>query len=87
MSQFGIAADPALDSAWQDVTIADDALGAASNVRGTVSYATSGVNARTTQLFINTADNSYLDDYDGYGFMPIGEVVSGMDVVDAFYDG
>lgn len=46
--------------------------------RGTVSYAMTGPDARTTQLFVNLADNSRLD---AEGFAPVG-VVEGMDVVD-----
>ena len=47
-------------------------------------FATAGPNTRTTQLFINFADNSRLD---GMGFAPFGNVVDGMDVVDKIYPG
>ena len=43
-----------------------------------------GPNARTTQLFVNLADNSRLD---AEGFAPVGVVVEGMDVVDRLYAG
>ena len=36
-----------------------------SNLRGWMTYATAGPNTRTTQLYINYANNSYLD-ADGY---------------------
>jgi peptidyl-prolyl cis-trans isomerase A (cyclophilin A) len=41
-------------------------------------------NSRTTKMFINYRDNSNLD---GMGFAPFGEVVAGMDVLDALHTG
>ena len=41
-----------------------------------------GPHTRTTQIYINTADNARLD---AEGFAPIGRVVDGMEIVDAFY--
>jgi homoserine O-acetyltransferase len=55
-----------------------------SNVRGTLDYAMTGPGTRSTQIYINLADNSRLD---AQGFAPIGRVVSGMDVVDRLYAG
>jgi len=50
-----------------------------------MSYAaTSQPNSRTTQIYINYADNSYLDDS---GFAPFAQVTSGMDIVDRIYSG
>lgn len=79
MVQFGIAADPIVTQKWRDRAIIDDKV-TFSNKRGTISFATSGPNSRSTQLFINVADNAYLDKE---GFAPIGRVVRGMEVVDA----
>ena len=83
MAQFGINGNPNLSAVWRDANIKDDPV-KQSNTRGTVTFATSGPNSRTTQVFINFGDNAGLD---GQGFSPFGKVVSGMDVVDALYGG
>jgi peptidyl-prolyl cis-trans isomerase A (cyclophilin A) len=83
MVQFGISGDPKVSAVWQDANIKDDPT-KQSNQRGFVTFATAGPNTRTTQVFINFADNAGLDDR---GFAPFGQVISGMDVVDALYSG
>ena len=83
MAQFGMNGDPKVNDKWRKKTIDDDKA-QESNTRGRITFATSGPDSRTTQLFINFGDNSFLD---GQGFAPFGEVVEGMDVVDALYDG
>ncbi len=77
--QFGIHGSPLVNDVWREARIQDD-VGVESNVRGTLTFATSGRNSRTTQLFINIADNPRLD---SMGFAPIGKIVSGMEVVDS----
>lgn len=85
VAQFGISGDPAISSAWRDRRIADDRV-RQGNTRGRLSYASSGANTRTVQLFINLADNPRLDSTAAGGYPPIGEVVAGMDVVDSLYN-
>lgn len=84
-AQFGIAGDPALAQAWRTRTIPDDPWAGHSNVRGTIAFAFKDPNGRTTQVFINLKDNSATHDKEP--FVVFGEVVKGMDVVDALYDG
>jgi len=79
--QFGIAGEPTIASAWRNQRMPDDPR-RQSNTRGLISYAMTGPDTRTTQVFINLADNLRLD---AEGFAPIGRVVEGMDVVDALY--
>ena len=79
MCQFGIHGDPAISAKWREASIPDDPV-KGSNTRGMITFAKAGPNSRTTQLFINFADNSA--SLDGQGFPPFGKVVEGMDVVD-----
>ncbi|HET7584326.1 MAG TPA: peptidylprolyl isomerase [Gemmatimonadaceae bacterium] len=81
--QFGLAGDPAVTALWKDRRIADDPV-REHNTRGTIAYAMTGPNTRTTQLFISLRDNTRLD---AQGFAPIGRVVDGMEVVDSLYGG
>lgn len=83
IAQFGIAGDPRVARVWADRSFADDAP-VAPDVRGSVAFAMTGPNARTTQVFINLADNRRLD---AQGFAPFGRVVEGMAVVDSLYAG
>ena len=78
MCQFGIPGDPAVAAKWRQANITDDPV-KGSNTRGAITFATAGPGTRTTQLFINFADNANLD---GMGFSPFGKVSEGMDVVD-----
>lgn len=79
--QFGLSANPAVNKVWVNAKIKDDPV-VQSNKRGNLVFATAGPNTRTTQLFINYADNTRLD---GMGFASFGTVVEGMDVVDKIY--
>ncbi len=81
MAQFGIHGEARVNEAWENSEFGDDPV-RQSNMRGYVSFATAGPNTRTTQLFINFADNTNLD---RMGFSPFAKVVEGMDVVDSLY--
>jgi peptidyl-prolyl cis-trans isomerase A (cyclophilin A) len=78
MVQFGIHGDPAIQKNWANANIQDDPK-SQSNKKGFVTFATRGPNTRTTQVFVNFKDNSFLD---GQGFTPFGQVVSGMEIVE-----
>jgi len=86
VAQFGMSGEPKKTEEWQQRCIADEPV-QHTNSRGTVSFARGGPNTRSVQLFVNLADNPVLDNLSGFGFPPIGEVVSGMDVVDSLYSG
>ena len=82
-AQFGIPGTPSVARIWRNQTFPDDPV-RAHNVRGSFAFAMTGPNARTTQIYINTGDQSRLDEM---GFTPFGNVSEGMDVVDHLYSG
>ncbi len=81
--QFGIPADPEVARTWRSARIKDDPV-TQSNSRGMVTFATAGPGTRTTQVFINLADNANLD---SMGFAPFGRISEGMDVVGNLHSG
>ena len=81
--QWGINGNPEKQRLWRELRIPDDPV-KETNARGTITFATSGPNSRTTQVFVNLRDNARLDQS---GFAPCGRVVSGMEVIDSFYSG
>lgn len=83
IAQFGIPGDPSVAAVWKEQAVPDDPV-RKSNTRGTIAYAMTGPDTRTTQLYINLSDNSRLDKD---GFAPIGRIVEGMDVADQIYSG
>jgi len=83
IAQFGVHRDFKVHDVWRTFFIPDDPR-QQKNLRGTLSFAQSGPSTRATEVFINVADNTVLDDQ---GFVPFGKVVEGMDVVDKFYAG
>jgi peptidyl-prolyl cis-trans isomerase A (cyclophilin A) len=77
--QWGINGDPDVNKRWNTISIPDDPP-KVSNKVGTVVFAKSSEpNSRTTQIFINLADNS--GSLDPQGFTPFGEVIQGMESV------
>jgi len=83
VAQFGINGDPNIQKTYKIQKLIDDPV-KQSNLQSTVTFAMSGPNTRTTQIFVNTNNNSYLDED---GFAPVAQVTSGMDVVKRFYSG
>ena len=82
-AQFGIAGDPVVAQRWRNASFPDDPV-RAGNIRGAFAFAMTGPDTRTTQIYINTGDQSRLD---AEGFAPFGKVIEGMDVVDQLYSG
>jgi peptidyl-prolyl cis-trans isomerase A (cyclophilin A) len=81
--QWGINGDPKVAKSWDSLTIKDDPA-KVSNKTGTITFATSGSDSRTTQVFVNLNNNTMLD---SQGFSPFGEVAEGMSVVQSLYAG
>ena len=79
--QFGINGDPQINRLWSTTNLQDDPV-KQKNVKGTLTYATTGANGRATQLFFNLRDNRFLDKQ---GFEPIGRVTAGISVVEILY--
>jgi len=79
--QFGISGDPAVSRVWKNKSIRDDPV-IYGNKKGTIAFATAGPNTRTTQLFINFVDNSFLDPQ---GFAAFGIIDTGFDVALKIY--
>src|SRR5215831_74028 len=87
MAQFGMSGTPAVQKVWGAPAqqLKDDPV-KQSNKRGYITFANAGPNSRSTQVFINMVDNTFLDP-EGMHFAPFGQVVEGMEVVDMLYTG
>jgi len=84
--QFGMAPDPKIGAVWENATVKDDPmLPTVHNTKGTLVFATSGPNTRTTQLFVNLNDNTR--SLDSQHFSPFGEVIEGYDIASTVYSG
>ena len=78
---------PELSPKSTDAPIKNEAPNGLKNLRGTIAMARTGIiDSATSQFFINTKDNAFLDHRDtstqGYGYAVFGKVVGGMEVVD-----
>ena len=83
VAQFGISSDKRLNRKYAYNEIEDDPpLLYARNEMGTLSFATSGENSRTTQIFVNLSDNYSLD---SQGFTPFATIQDGWDVIQRLY--
>lgn len=79
--QFGIAADPRMTKKW-DKPIKDDEV-RQTNRTGSLAFATSGPETRTSQVFINLRSNQSLD---SQGFAPFAQIIEGMEVIEKIND-
>ncbi|HJL42134.1 MAG TPA: peptidylprolyl isomerase [Myxococcales bacterium LLY-WYZ-16_1] len=70
VAQVGLHPDPAVSKVWRKKTFRDDPV-VQSNQEGTVCFATSGRDARTTQFFVNLRNNARLD---AMGFAAFGRL-------------
>lgn len=77
--------DPSMEQKATRIPVSIESKNGLKNERGTVAMArSSDPNSATSQFFINTVDNAFLDypGHDGYGYTVFGRVISGMEVVD-----
>ncbi len=70
-----------------DAAVKNEANNGLKNVKGSVAMARTGdPHSATSQFFINTVDNAFLDfrseDQQGWGYAVFGQIVEGMDVVE-----
>ena len=80
--------EPNMDQKSCNAPIENEAANGLKNKRGTIAMArTNDPHSATAQFFINTVDNDFLDFKapmgQGWGYCVFGEVVEGLDVVDA----
>jgi peptidyl-prolyl cis-trans isomerase A (cyclophilin A) len=86
VAQFGLCNDYDLNEYMENNPIEDEPV-KGSNLRGVISYARSGKDSRSAQLFINLKDNTRLDTvtYNNVtGFPPIGKIIEGIEVIGNF---
>ena len=79
---------PGMEEKPKNAPIRNEADNGLKNLRGTLAMARMAApDSASSQFFINVADNAFLDhrgtSYDTWGYAVFGQVVDGMDVVDA----
>ena len=72
----------------KNASIQNEADNGLKNLRGTLAMARTGEpHSASSQFFINVADNAFLNhrgkSFEGWGYAVFGQVIDGMDVVDA----
>eukprot|EP00038_Savillea_parva_P029547 m.71782 g.71782 ORF g.71782 m.71782 type:complete len:478 (+) comp8737_c0_seq2:62-1495(+) len=80
VAQWGVSGDTSLNAIWAAQPLPDEPV-LGSNTLGTIAFATAGPDTRTTEVFVNLANNSQLDQL---GFSPFGHVVQGLDLLQRF---
>ena len=83
LTQFGISPNYYANRFWDPKKLPDEPM-LQKNQKGMISFARGGKNNRTTQLFINQADNPKLDTaFRGgvIGYTPVAKVIRGMEIV------
>ena len=82
--QFGISQNRSANRFWDPKKLPDEPM-LHKNTRGTISFARSGKNDRSTQLFINLGDNTKLDTAlrgGTKGYTPVARIIKGMEVIE-----
>jgi cyclophilin family peptidyl-prolyl cis-trans isomerase len=79
---------PDMEEKPKNAPIRNEADNGLKNLRGTLAMARTGEpHSASSQFFINVADNAFLNhrgkSFEGWGYAVFGQVVDGMDVVDA----
>ncbi len=74
VAQFGLNGNPAVQAKWEKATLKDEPV-KRSNTLGLVAFTADGANSRSTQIYVNLKDNTFLDKQ---GFPPFGDVVQGI---------
>jgi peptidyl-prolyl cis-trans isomerase A (cyclophilin A) len=88
VAQFGIS-DTAEFKKWRQFIVPDEKV-VSGNKKGSISFARAGKETRSDQLYFNLRDNLFLDTLNLYGvkgFPAFGDVIRGMEVVEALYSG